>query len=139
MTTLATDGRAVAFMESADPGNPADPRPETLVEHDIRLALGMEPDFTLWRNATGVATHVESGRMSGVRYGLVRGGADLIGILAPAGRLVALEVKNARGVLKEDQRRFLELVRRRGGFGCVVRSVEQAKAALGRARRGYPL
>jgi hypothetical protein len=102
------------------------------VQHAIRLALGRMTDVVLWRNSTGVAR--PNDRV--VRYGLCVGSSDLIGILAPSGRLLALEVKTPVGRLTLEQRQFLELVRRRGGFACVVRSVDDAVAAMDRARAG---
>jgi len=106
--------------------------PEAVLQNQIRLALGREPDLALWRNETGVAVH--NGRR--VRYGLCVGSADLIGILAPAGRFFALEIKTATGRVSPDQVRFLNLVRNRGGFAAVVRSVDEARDALERARMG---
>lgn len=109
----------------------------TRLVDSIRLALGREPDLTLWPNPV---KHVEvpsaDGRVVHLRTGLAVGSADLIGILAPAGRLVALEVKTGRAVASPQQVMWAELVRRRGGFAAVVRSVEEATAALERARRG---
>lgn len=70
------------------------------------------------------------------RFGLCRGSADLIGILAPTGRLIALECKTEVGRLSEEQRLFLAHVRARGGFACVVRSVEDFMGAMERAKRG---
>jgi len=105
---------------------------ESHILADIRLALGREPDFRVWRNETGTARHLNRH----VRYGLCRGSSDLIGILSPAGRLVALEVKTAAGRPTREQLLFLDVVRRFGGFGAIVRSVDEAHAALDRARRG---
>jgi len=100
------------------------------VQNSIRLALGLEPDVVLWRNNVGVAMF---GRNK-VRYGLANGSSDLIGIVA--GRFVAFEVKTPTGRLSKDQQQFLSLVRRKGGFACVVRSVDDARAALARCRSG---
>ncbi len=53
------------------------------------------------------------------------------------GRFIALEVKRPDAPRTPDhQLRFLEIVRKRGGFGCVVHSVDEALAAVGRAERG---
>lgn len=104
---------------------------EAEIQYEIRLALSREPDVVLWRNTTGVATH---GTRT-VRYGLARGGADLIGI-GPDGRFLALEIKTATGRLSDEQSLFLALVRRRGGFAAVVTSVHEALAAVARARSG---
>lgn len=118
----------------------------------IRLALGAEKDLVLWRNhiahdeqwnaATGAVTHA--------RAGLPEGSADLIGILrmtvvipgtfgvVPIGRLIAFEVKAARGRQSEKQKQWGALVQNKGGFYAVVRSPDEAMAALERARKGLP-
>jgi hypothetical protein len=105
---------------------------ETQLQQDIRLELGRLPDFRLWRNTTGVAQHGQHVQ----RFGLCVGSSDLIGILAPAGRFVALEVKSATGRTTREQDMFLALIRRLGGFAAVVRSPQDAVAALKRARAG---
>jgi hypothetical protein len=105
------------------------PTAESQLLHNVRLALGQEPDLVLWRNNAGVAKY---GRAS-VRYGLAPGASDLIGIFTTRsglGVLVALEVKAKRGRLSEDQRLFLQLVLARGGLTRVVRSVFEARAQL---------
>lgn len=106
---------------------------ESHILADIRLSLGREPDFRVWRNETGTARHLNRH----VRYGLCRGSSDLIGILAPTGRLIALEVKTETGRPTREQLLFLDVVRRFGGFGAIVRSVQDAHAALDRARKGF--
>jgi hypothetical protein len=103
---------------------------EGQIQDAIRLALASEPDLVLWRNNTGVADH----RGARVRYGLAVGSADLVGCLA--GRFVALEIKTATGRASQEQRQWLTLVRRYGGFAAIVRSVEEAREAIARARRG---
>jgi hypothetical protein len=107
--------------------------PEGQILRDIRLALGREPDLVIWRLGAGVTVDKKTGRH--YRAGLVPGAADLIGILAPTGLFFALEVKAPRGRLSEQQRRWGALVTRMGGFYCVVRSVDEARAALDDARR----
>lgn len=52
------------------------------------------------------------------------------------GRFFALEVKAERGRIRPEQTTWLALVRRMGGFAAVVRSEDEARAALARARRG---
>lgn len=119
---------------------------ESQILRDIRAALGREPDVKLWRLSQGGAVS-RSGQT--YRAGLsVNGASDLIGILRytedsgygsgpmSTGRFIALEVKTDRGRLRREQVLFLELVRRLGGFAAVVRSVDEARAALERARAG---
>lgn len=100
--------------------------------HATRLALGREPDFTLWNNSKVTMVDGEPRATPG----LTKGASDLLGILEPHGRLVALEAKTGAGQLNPDQRLFFELVRKRGGFAAVFHSVDEARAALERARAG---
>jgi hypothetical protein len=104
---------------------------ESRIQQDIRLALGLLDGCVFWRNNVGLAVH-EGGDV--MRYGLAPGSSDLIGIVD--GRFCALEVKSVRGRVTEDQRTFLELVRKVGGFAAVVRSVEEAAQAIERCRKG---
>jgi hypothetical protein len=104
---------------------------EGALQDAIRLALADEPGLALWRNNCGVALHADGRR---VVYGLAPGSADLVGVLN--GRFVALEVKTAAGRVRPEQRQWLELVRRVGGFAAVVRGVDDARAAVARARAG---
>ena len=99
---------------------------------ELRLNLGNLPDLVLWPNSSGVATFGKAK----VRYGLAKGSADLVGILAPSGRFVAIEVKTGQAVTTAEQVLFLALVRRNGGFAAVVRSLEEGFAAIERARQG---
>lgn len=111
---------------------PNQSREHTALLHATRLELGREPDFTIWLN-----TKVEIvGDRPRAKPGLGKGTADLLGILAPLGRIIALEGKTGGGVLSPEQRLFFDLVRKRGGFAAVFHSVDEARAALERARRG---
>lgn len=107
--------------------------PEARIQAEVRLALGALPDLVMWRNSTGVA-QTPDGRST--RFGLCVGSSDLVGLLAPTGRFVAIEVKAADGRPTDDQLRFLRLVRSTGGFACIVRSAEEALLAVERARKG---
>lgn len=101
---------------------------------EIRLALGRDDRVVLFRNNVGVA---ERGGVRRLRFGVGgTGGSDLVGILAPAGRFIALEVKSKTGRVSEIQETFLSLIRAMGGFACVVRSVSDATAAIERAAHG---
>jgi len=102
---------------------------ESQLSAAIRLALGRVPDLVLWRNNSGVAEYKNGAR---VRYGLVPGASDLIGIYR--GRFVAIEVKTPRGRVTREQQMFLDLVARLGGIARVVRSVEEAVAVFPPAR-----
>ena len=104
----------------------------TRLVHAVRLALGKLPDFRLWQNSR--VTFVKG--VPRAKPGLGTGSSDMIGVLAPTGRMVALEAKTGAARLTREQVLFLNLVRKMGGFATVVRSVEDAHAALERARAG---
>jgi hypothetical protein len=124
------------------------PLTESQILAAIRVALGREPDLVLWRLSQGGAV---SRKGQTYRAGLsVNGASDLIGILSETvdqcvdydharrvvGRWFCLEIKSAKGIVSNEQRMFIQLVRQKGGFAAVVRSVPEALAALERARRG---
>lgn len=116
------------------------------IQHAIRLALADEPGLVLWRNSAGVATFGHGTSKQVTRFGLIPGASDLIGLLSiragdldpntTIGRFVALEIKNERGQLSQEQRRFLVLVARLGGATGIARSVEQAHALVPTWRAG---
>lgn len=134
---------------------------EADIQQAIRLALGLEPGLVLWRNNVGAAFHAETKRP--VQYGVGgTGGADLIGLLTVnvalfcadpdncddmprficnghhrrIARFIALEVKRPGGRVRPEQVDFINMVRADGGFAAIVHSVEEARAAIERARRG---
>lgn len=100
---------------------------EKEIQNAIRLAFSKRLDVCLWRNSTGMFQTMD-GRPT--RAGLAVGSADLIGMVAPLGRLLALEVKRPGEKASEQQLKFLELVRSMGGIAAVVTSVEEATAAV---------
>jgi hypothetical protein len=104
---------------------------ETL--HAIQVDIGARPEVRIFRNNVGVARDPTSGQH--LRFGLIAGASDLIGIVKPRGRFLALEVKSARGRLRPEQQAFLDMVNNMGGIGRVVRSVDEAIAAVDEASR----
>src|SRR4051812_32442799 len=99
----------------------------------ILIALGARPECRIFRNSVGQAHDPASGQH--VRFGLCPGASDLLAIVAPYGRWLALEVKSQTGQLRPDQKRFLAMIRGWGGIAEVVRSVDDALAALRRAQQ----
>jgi thiamine pyrophosphate-dependent acetolactate synthase large subunit-like protein len=57
-----------------------------------------------------------------------------VGILGPRGRWFCLEVKSDTGRTTEEQQRWAAMVRSMGGFAAIVRTPEEAREALERAR-----
>lgn len=113
---------------------------ESQLQREVRLALSA-PGQVFFRNNIGVAEfwNVHQANADVVAYGVGGpGGSDLLGCVG--GRWVALELKApgartkpARAAL---QAQFRALVRANGGFACVVRSVDEALAAVARAKEG---
>lgn len=111
---------------------------EAEIQRQIRLAAGRAvPGCILWRNSTGLATHAAgtAGERT-VRYGLTKGGADLIGVLTVGGVgiFLAVEVKTRVGRLSADQELFGRLVTNAGGVFIVARSVDDFVAQATAAR-----
>lgn len=109
---------------------------ESKIQRDIELAIGAETDLLLLRNNVGQAEHVnaETGRVYHMPYGLGVGSPDLVGILGPHGRWFCLEVKAPGEKPRPDQEQCHRAWRRFGAFVATVHSVEEARAALERAR-----
>lgn len=105
----------------------------------ILLDLGGRPGIRLFRNSTG---RLRDRRGIVLTYGLCVGSSDIIGIKTThtigsidspgvsVGQFVALEVKD-RGRLTEEQKDFLAMVLSMGGIAACVRSVDEARTALG--------
>lgn len=99
----------------------------------ILLSLGAMPEWRLTgRTAVGQCVSPEGQHIS---FGLWEGASDIQGIVAPYGRYVALEVKTGTGRLSPAQRKFINMIRGWGGIAEVVRSVDDALAALRRAQQ----
>lgn len=86
------------------------------------LALGALRTLRVWRNNSG-GLRDGNGRL--IRFGL-KGSADIIGIMAPYGRFLAVETKAPDGVLSEQQERFRDMVIAMGGVYIVARSAFDA-------------
>ena len=109
---------------------------EKKIQADIEADLGAEADLLLIRNAVGKATYLnEEAHEFHVPYGLGKGSPDLVGILAPLGRWLCLEVKADEGDVDPEQVKCHAIWRRFGALIFVVRTVDEARAALEEARR----
>lgn len=70
-----------------------------------------------------------------IRYGLEKGSSDLV-CIAPNGRVFFVELKRAKfGLITEDQKAFIDKVRRWRAPAGVVTSVEEAMALYAEACR----
>ncbi len=106
---------------------------EADIQNAIRLAVGSLPYVRLWRNNVGM---LKDHRGVPIRYGLAPGSADLIGVVAPSGRMLSIEVK-APGRLRtatEAQVNWARMVEQFGGVAGIVDNVADALALAERAR-----
>ena len=126
---------------------------EHAIQQKIHLALGQRPDLRIWRQNTGQAwtgsqcvmistagtVHLNPGdcvirKAHPIRFGLP-GGSDLLGIMAPVGRILAVEVKSATGRQSEQQHAFQVMIERFGGVYILARSVAEAETGIQRVSR----
>lgn len=104
---------------------------ETERQTAILGALAIEPGVCAFRNNTGAVRR--HGRV--IRFGLGVGSADIIAIVAPHGRFVALEVKDEKGETSDAQDNWQRVIEAHGGVYAVVRTIFEALAAVRRARK----
>lgn len=117
---------------------------EQVIQQQIRLDIGINPEVRLFRNNCGTATDPRTGNF--IRYGLSPGSSDLIGIrkitITPdmvgqtIGVFTSLEVKTDTGKPSTDQKKWLSMVTAFGGIAGVVRSPQDARRILGLASDG---
>ena len=109
---------------------------ESVISKQIRVAIARTRRALVMRNYVGKV--VPWGRKDAypVDAGLGEGSPDLVGVLIPSGRAFCLEVKTITGRVSKEQTQCHAAWRRRGVFVAVVRSVDEALAALDRAERG---
>jgi hypothetical protein len=100
----------------------------------ILAELGAMPGVVLGSNPSGRSFLVDerTGEKRVVQYGWpsAAGGPDLLAVVAPRGRMVALECKTGAAVATKEQRACHAALRAVGVEVHVVRSVNEAREAL---------
>lgn len=110
--------------------------PEALIQHTILAAWGAHPRLRIARVNVGVgwfakgrpARKSDAGAYP-VKFG-VRGTADIVGIIAPTGRMLMIEVKAEGGTQRPEQVAMERMITKFGGVYMVVRSLAEADAAF---------
>jgi hypothetical protein len=106
---------------------------EALVNRTLH-ALAERPRVRAFALKQGGARRRGGGRL--VRFGLVKGASDILGLLSPGGRLFAIEIKTGTGRLSKEQTAFLAMVQSFGGIAVEARSLEAALAPIDAALSG---
>lgn len=99
---------------------------ETALVAKIRLELGKRTDVIMFRNSVGYDKEKH------VKFGLMKGSSDLIGLVKPSGRFIALEVKlpgwkKPRNAHEREQAEFIDMINNAGGLAAFVTSVSLAE------------
>jgi len=95
------------------------------------IAIGSMPNVRIWKRVVGFD------RQKGIKYG-IPGESDLQGIIAPHGKILAIECKTGLGKLNQDQIRFRDMIIKFGGIYIEARSVEQICKELANHLSGQP-
>ena len=99
---------------------------ESRIQRQIRIAVNRTGKARVFPNVVGL---FEDGHGGMRRVGLGTGSADLVGVVR-GGRAIALEVKNETGRVRPEQHRWHDAARAWGVYVAVVRSVDDAIAAV---------
>lgn len=85
-----------------------------------------------WRSNSGalVAPATTTTARRFVRFNGAQGCADILGVIPPSGRMLAVEVKRPGQLLTAKQRGFLDMVQAAGGLAVCVTSVDELAAVL---------
>lgn len=109
---------------------------EAFIQYEILRAWGSHPRLRIARVNTGVGWFNDSGpcRKNDPGARPVRfnppGTADVVGLIAPQGRMLMIEVKAAKGKQRDAQAAMQRVVERFGGLYVLARSVGDVDAAL---------
>jgi hypothetical protein len=102
---------------------------EAATQSAIRLALGQRDDVMLFRINVGKFRPLH-GDQNRVIQSAPNGTPDLLGVLAPNGRALAIEVKSAKGRQRAEQVAFQAAWEKRGGLYIIARSVDDVLRVL---------
>jgi hypothetical protein len=104
--------------------------PENRVKAEVLRYLKVRRIYC-WSNPSG-AVRIRPGKF--MSFGK-KGSADILGLLPPDGKFLAVETKAPDGRLSPEQREFLEMIKQQGGMAVIARSWMDVDQALRKA--GY--
>ena len=89
-----------------------------------------------WRNNSGAAKMMrKDGSQGFIRFGAI-GSPDILAILPPTGRLLAVECKSPTGRISPQQEAFGERIKAAGGVYVMARSIDDIIAVLDHSPTG---
>ncbi len=97
-----------------------------------RCLLFLSGHGRAWANDTPGLAYTRDG--TPFKSGL-KGSSDILGVLAPNGQLIAVEVKTGTGSLTKEQRAFGKMIESQGGIFVCARSVDDVAERL--TQEGY--
>jgi hypothetical protein len=90
-----------------------------------------------WRSNSGaMRVRGAGGKERFIKFNGARGCADVLGLLPPTGRFLAIECKLGRNCPTADQQAFLDAISAAGGLALVIHNLDELAAALD-AEAGY--
>lgn len=102
-------------------------RSEAEVQAGVISYLHSRPEIFFWRQNSG-AYSPRPGQF--LQFGM-RGVPDILGVQAPTGRMIGIEVKReVGGKVSPAQKSFGETMKKFGGVYIVARSIEDVKEGL---------
>ncbi len=83
-----------------------------------------------WRQNQGAITGEHNGKHRFLRFTSMAGVSDIVGMLPPTGRLLAVECKRPGRHPTPEQQAFLDLVRESGGVALCVHGIGELEQSL---------
>ena len=108
---------------------------EKVVEASIRVELS-QAHVMVMKNRIEACWNCRKKPLQSAGLGV--GSSDLICVVPPYGRFLAIEVKRpgyTPSMVSDDQKRFMEIVRKYGGVAGIACTEDEAFALLDKARR----
>jgi VRR-NUC domain len=102
---------------------------EAEIQKSILEYLAYRGHFAIRINTQGVPMWSEGKTLRGFRKSPMVGVSDILGV-AKGGQFFAIEVKKKGGKATEEQLKFIDNVKKRGGIGLIAFSIDEVKPLL---------
>lgn len=105
-------------------------RKESELVRDLLGFLGLYPQILAWRQNQGALRANYKGKDRLTRFSGAKGISDIIGLVGPNGRFLAVEAKLPGNKPTDDQSAFLARVEEAGGIACLAYDVSDLQKGL---------